>query len=74
VKSGYGGISEAVCQVLVAAIAEVAIAGHDAARAACAESVIARGHDLRINSAGAPSGPSAAVFVPSPESGRSKDQ
>jgi hypothetical protein len=47
--------------------------GHDAARAACAESLIAKDHDLRINSAGAPSGPSAAVFVPSPESGRSKD-
>jgi hypothetical protein len=29
--------------------------------------------NLRINSTGAPSGPSAAVFVPSPESGRSKD-
>jgi hypothetical protein len=25
--------------------------GHDAARAACAESLIAKGHDLRINSA-----------------------
>jgi NAD(P)-dependent dehydrogenase (short-subunit alcohol dehydrogenase family) len=74
VTSGYGGISEAVCQVLVAAGAKVAIAGHDVGRAACAESLIAKSHDLRINSAGAPSGSSAAVFVPSSESGRSKDQ
>jgi NAD(P)-dependent dehydrogenase (short-subunit alcohol dehydrogenase family) len=73
VIAGYGGIDEAACQGLVAAGAKFAVAGHDTAPAACGESPIVKGHHLRINSAGAPSGPSAVVFVSSPEFGRSKD-